>query len=169
MITKGAMTLGRTPARRPARGALALGLALSLASSGCSFMIMKPPPRHEDWPNPVLPDSSESRCTASLGPPVLDTVALGMLGTLGFIERNAITYHNLPNVDAMGNLRPGRTGVSHFAPSRTIVEPSPDYLARGVALSFGIAALVAAASAVYGYVENSRCTSYKALFHPPVD
>jgi len=163
------MKVGRTPARRPGSGALALGLALSVASSGCSFIIMRPPPRHEDWPDPVLPDSSETRCTATLGPPVIDTIAVGMLGTLAYVERDAITYDNVSNVDAMGNLRPGRTGLSHFAPTRTNVVANPDYLARGIALTLGIGALVAAASAVYGYIENSRCVRYKALFHPPVE
>jgi hypothetical protein len=170
MITKGAMTPGRTPARRPTRGALAVGLALSVASSGCSFAIMRPPPRHEDWPNPVLPDSSEAKCTASLGPPVVDSLAFGLTGTLAYVERNAITYVNQSNVDAMGNvLATGRRGLSHFDPPRIIAVPTPDYLARGIALSFGIGALIAAASAVYGFIENSRCTSYKALFHPPLE
>jgi hypothetical protein len=29
------------------------------------------------------------RCTASFGPPIVDTVAAGGLGTLGYIERNS--------------------------------------------------------------------------------
>ncbi|HVU50273.1 MAG TPA: hypothetical protein VHL80_06285 [Polyangia bacterium] len=163
------MTLGRAPARRPAPGALALGLALSLGSSGCSFGWVKPPPRHEDWPDPVLPDSSEGRCTVSLGPPVLDTLAFGILGTLGYIERDAITYEFRPNVDMMGNLRPTRFGRAHFTPPSEAATPEPDYLARGIAAGFAIGALAAAVSAVYGYVNYSRCKRYHALFHPPLE
>jgi len=163
------MTSGRAPARPPARGALALGLALSVATGGCSFMWMHPPPHREDWPNPVQADSSEARCTTSLGPPVLDTLSFSILGTLAFVERNAITYEPGPNVDSMGNLRPARAGASHFAPPNNTLNPVPDYLARGIAGAFAVGALTAAVSAVYGYVNNARCKRYHALFHPPLD
>jgi hypothetical protein len=144
------MLLGRPPAHRPARGALALGLAVSLASGGCSFIWMRPPPHREDWPEQVRPETSEARCTVSLGPPVLDTVTFGILGTLAYVERNAITYDPSPT-------RGGQP------------VPVPDHLARGIAAAFAVGALASAASAVYGYVNDSRCRRYKALFHPPLE
>lgn len=65
-------------------------LAAALASgAGCSFAKMHPAPPRATWPNPVTPNSSESRCTPSFGPPIVDTVAGLTFGTIGYFERNS--------------------------------------------------------------------------------
>jgi hypothetical protein len=161
------MTLGRAPARRPARGTLALVVALSAVSGGCSFRWVVPPPSPSTWPETVQPDTSEERCTATSGPAILDTVAVGILAPLAYVERNAYTTKGVTNADSTGApLREFNTGPNHFSLPRSVGVPTPSYLARGIAVGFGIGALVAAVSAVYGYVESSRCRRYKALFHP---
>jgi hypothetical protein len=50
---------------------------------------MHPAPPPSTWPNPVTPSSSEARCTPSLGPPIIDTVAAGTLGTIAYAERDS--------------------------------------------------------------------------------
>jgi hypothetical protein len=143
----------------------ALVAALGLGSGGCSFYWSKPPPPPSTWPNPVLPSTSESKCVSTIGPAVLDTVAAGTFLTIGFVERNAITYVNVPNVDATGApVDEGGTSLSHFAPFSTTTNAVPDHVSRGLALTFGIGALVLAASSVYGYFSAVRCQRYRALF-----
>jgi hypothetical protein len=69
--------------------ALVFVVGAALGSSGCSFLIVRPPPARADWPDPVTPHSSQLRCTSTVAPPVIDaTVALG-LGTLAYVERDS--------------------------------------------------------------------------------
>jgi hypothetical protein len=145
MVTKVAMISGPARARRALLRARAVSLVLALATGGCSFMRLRPPPPPSTWPNPVLPDSSEQRCTTTFGPPILDTVVALGFGTISYVERDSVVYSTVGGM--------------------VVKEPSD--FGRGVAVVFGIGALVAAASAVYGYVETSRCRRYQALFHGP--
>jgi hypothetical protein len=163
------MTLGRAPARRSAHAALALVLALSGASGGCSFYWTRPPPPPSTWPSPVLPDTSEAKCTKSLGPPVVDTIVFGILGPLAYIERDSITYEERANLDNSGQRKPAASGLRHFSPPAGELVAVPDHLARGIALTFGVAAVLAAASGVYGYLHGLRCRRYGELFHPPLE
>jgi hypothetical protein len=154
------------PQRPRAELAAALALGLALGSGGCSFYWAKPPPPRSTWPDPVLPSSSEERCTVSLGPPILDTVGGVAFGTLGFIERNAVRFGPNPDGHGFPAVEDAR-GIGHFQPPASpALVPVPDYLSRGLALTFGLGSLTALASAVYGYVEASRCRRYQALFHP---
>jgi hypothetical protein len=143
VVTKGLMTPATARARRALRQALAVSLALALASagSGCSFAKLRPPPPPSTWPEAVLPDTSELQCTSTSAIPVVDSAIFVGLGTIAFVERNAVTYD-----------------ASQM--------PKADVPSRALAGVLGIGALVAAASAVYGYVETSRCRRYKAIFHP---
>jgi hypothetical protein len=142
-----------------------VSLVLALATGGCSYMRLRPPPPPSTWPNPVLPDSSEQRCSTTLGPPVLDTVVALGFGTIAFIERDSVVYDDVPDPD---HPRQAAAGLGHFrlVPGTKVVKEPSDF-GRGVAAAFGISALLAAASAVYGYVETSRCRRYEALFHGP--
>src|SRR5258706_11770070 len=63
--------------------------SLALALGGCSFLLVKPAPSPEEWPNPVVASSSEDKCTASAIPAAADTFMAGTLGTLAYIERNS--------------------------------------------------------------------------------
>jgi hypothetical protein len=56
---------------------------------GCSFQVIKPAPPPSTWPDPVRADSSEQRCTDTIGLPIVDTIVGGSLGTLTYIERDA--------------------------------------------------------------------------------
>jgi hypothetical protein len=143
MVTKGAMMTGPARARRALRRARVVSLALALSMGGCSFMRVRPPPPPTTWPDPVLPESSELPCTPTLGPPILDSVVSVGFGTIAFVERNA----------------------SHYDPATGAYVA--DVPGRSIAAGFGLASIVAAASAIYGYVETSRCRRYKALFHGP--
>ena len=69
--------------------ALAVAVAVTLASSGCSFRLVRPAPPRSEWPDPVLPSSSEERCTESPLPVVADATMGTISGGLGFIERNS--------------------------------------------------------------------------------
>jgi hypothetical protein len=82
-------------------------------------------------------------CRTTVGPPTVDLIGAGIFGTIGFIERNAITY----KMDPYGG-----------------TVPVPDTFARGIALTLGAGAVAAAVSAVYGYVSASRCARYQNLF-----
>jgi hypothetical protein len=69
---------------RQARAAAALLLA-GLATGGCSFTLVRPPPARADWPYPVTEHSSQQKCTSSLAPPNADLgVALGLGGLAYF-------------------------------------------------------------------------------------
>jgi hypothetical protein len=82
--------------RGRSHGPRALALGLSLLASGCSFRLVRPAPATDDWPNPVLPTSSQVECTDSLAPPIGDTGVTAALGTLTYVERHsgspAVTY-----------------------------------------------------------------------------
>ncbi|HVX93616.1 MAG TPA: hypothetical protein VHK47_01800 [Polyangia bacterium] len=80
------MSPGRERSPRCLRAILAAALA---SSAGCSFAKMQPAPPPATWPDPVTPSSSETRCTASFGPPIVDSVAGVTLGTIGYFERNS--------------------------------------------------------------------------------
>ena len=106
--------------------AVALGLA-TLPTTGCSFRLMRPAPPPSTWPDPVVPSSSEEKCTETEGPPVADTVLVGGLGTLTYLERNAGS--------------------------------------QTVTLGLAVVAVPFLVSAIYGYVEASRCHRYHARFN----
>jgi hypothetical protein len=72
----------------PSRTAACL-LALALVSSGCSFRLLRPAPPRAEWPNPVLPSSSEEQCTDSALPVVADATFGAIFGSLAYIERNS--------------------------------------------------------------------------------
>jgi len=76
-------------ARRAPRRKVAGAVVFSVLVGGCSFRIVKPPPAPSTWPDPVSADSSEQRCTETIGLPIVDTVIGGSLGTLTYIERDA--------------------------------------------------------------------------------
>jgi hypothetical protein len=62
---------------------------LALTCGGCSFKILHPAPPRKVWPDPVLPSSSEERCTESVLPPIADATAGTIFGSVGYIERNS--------------------------------------------------------------------------------
>jgi hypothetical protein len=72
-----------------ASGLRALACLLVLTCTGCSFRILRPAPPRSDWPEPVLPSSSEERCTNSLLPVVADATAGTIMASVGYIERNS--------------------------------------------------------------------------------
>jgi hypothetical protein len=82
------MTGERPTARRAQRALVACGVLLALGPA-CSFRYTYPAPSRATWPNPVLPDSSEERCTSSYGPPVVDTLIGGGLAGLTYVERSS--------------------------------------------------------------------------------
>ena len=63
--------------------------ALALVCAGCSFRLVRPAPPRDEWPDPVLPSSSESRCTDSALPVAADFVVATILGTVSYLERNS--------------------------------------------------------------------------------
>ena len=132
---------GARPPRCPQAG-LAVALILALGAGGCSFHWVKPAPPRDEWPNPESSGWSEERCTTSVGPPVADTVVGVALGTLAFIERNSVSY------------------------SVQDMRYEPDVPSRAIAGVLGIGGLVALASAVYGYVQTTRCDHYQSHLHP---
>jgi hypothetical protein len=67
----------------------ALAALLALTSGGCSFRILHPAPPRVAWPDPVLPSSSEERCTATVLPVVADAVAGTIFGTVGYMEKDS--------------------------------------------------------------------------------
>jgi hypothetical protein len=114
--------------RRGPGPTVALVLTLGLAATGCSFRFIKPAPARDTWPSPVLPESSEERCTDVVGLPVADTIIGTGLGTLTYIERHS------------------------GSPTITV--------------GLGLATIPYVASAIYGYIQTSRCDRYKSLFRP---
>jgi hypothetical protein len=68
-----------------------LALSLLLATSGCSFRLVRPAPPREEWPARGSGNASEVPCTASYAPPAVDLVLASASGTVGFIERNSGT------------------------------------------------------------------------------
>jgi hypothetical protein len=158
VITKGAMKGPHARERRRPRAALAAALAVLVGTSGCSFYWVRRAPPPAQWPDPVLPSSSEERCTDSVFPAVADTTIGAAAGTLAFIERNAVADVRQPLVESPA-------GAGHFAPMPGPRIGDPSYFGRGVAAVFGVWSLVAIASAVYGYVNVSRCNHYKSRFH----
>jgi hypothetical protein len=50
---------------------------------------MRPAPPASEWPNLVLPSSSQLECTDSLAPPIGDTGVTAALGTIAYLERNS--------------------------------------------------------------------------------
>jgi hypothetical protein len=170
------MTPGRAHVRRASRRssgrfALALGLALSTAAGGCSFQWMKLAPPHGDWPDPVLPSSSQQRCTDSIGLPIADTVVGAAMGSIGFIERNALTGGFVLKPPAGQVVAAGQTVLVHervvsvgFAPDQSDLVPKPDEVSRGIAIGLGIGAIAFLASAVYGYVQTGLCRHYTSIF-----
>lgn len=87
---------------------------------------MYPAPPRREWPDPVVPSSSESRCTDVLALPIADTIVGTSLGTLSYLERHS---------------------------------GSPE-----ITIGLGVGAIPPLVSAVYGYVQTSRCRRYRALF-----
>jgi hypothetical protein len=83
------MARDRPQVREGRRLPRAAFLLLAILSSSCSFVIVRPAPPREDWPEPVRPDSSEDKCTDSIAPPVADLVFSSILGSLTYIERNS--------------------------------------------------------------------------------
>jgi hypothetical protein len=138
----------RARERTRPRARLAALLALSLApgSGACSFYKVRPPPPPSEWPEPVLPSSSEEKCTATIGPPIADTVIGVTFGTIAYIERNATKFEY------------------DYKTTPPVLVPTADNFSRGIALTFGIAAVPYLASAIWGYVETSRCRRYQSLF-----
>ena len=67
----------------------AIAVAVALASSGCSFRLVRPAPPRSEWPDPALAGSSEERCTDSPLPPIADATFAAIFGSLGYIERNS--------------------------------------------------------------------------------
>jgi hypothetical protein len=66
-----------------------LAAVLAWSASGCSFRLARPAPPRKEWPDPVLPSSSEERCTESFLPVAADAI-FGTLGaTLAYVERNS--------------------------------------------------------------------------------
>ena len=138
MVTRGAMTPDRAynrqrqrqrqrQRRRRGPGLVpSLTVALALALGGCSFQFIHPAPPHVEWPDPVVAESSQVRCTELVGLPIMDTVISGSLGTIAYIERNA---------------------GSHT-----------------ITVGLSLATLPFLASAIYGYVQTSRCHRYKSIF-----
>jgi hypothetical protein len=117
--------LRRRQRRRRGTGRV-LAVALAGALEGCSFQFIHPAPPHVEWPDPVVAESSQVRCTDLVGLPIMDTVVSGSLGALAYIEREA---------------------GSHT-----------------ITVGLGLAALPYLASAIYGYVQTSRCRRYKSIF-----
>jgi hypothetical protein len=72
--------------RRPRPAA---ALALALVVSGCSFRLVQPAPPRSEWPDPVLPSSSQVRCTESYLPPAADLTFAAITGTLAYVERDS--------------------------------------------------------------------------------
>jgi hypothetical protein len=134
VVTRGPMTSDRACDRQRRRRsrrrgpglAPSLTVALTLALGGCSFQFIHPAPPHVEWPDPVVAESSQVRCTELVGLPIMDTVISGSLGTIAYIERNA--------------------------GSRTIT------------VGLSLATLPFLVSAIYGYVQTSRCHRYKSIF-----
>lgn len=69
---------------------LAFGF-LALATAGCSFRVVMPPPPPSEWPRAQVRGTPEERCTSSITPPVIDTAAGTLLAGLAVLERNART------------------------------------------------------------------------------
>jgi hypothetical protein len=69
--------------------AVATTVGLTPFASGCSFKLVRPAPAPADWPNPVVPSSSQQGCTASLAPPAADTAIFGGLAGVAVLERHA--------------------------------------------------------------------------------
>ena len=170
------MTPGRAHARRASRRpsgrfALTLGLVLATGTGGCSFQWMRPAPPRSDWPDPVVPDSSQQRCTDAVGLPIADTIIGGAMGAIAFIERNAVTGDLVLKSPSGQILAGARTTLVRerlvtvgVVPSQYDLVAKPDEVSRGIAIGLGIGALVFFASAVYGYVQTGRCRHYKSIF-----
>jgi hypothetical protein len=62
---------------------------LALACTGCSLRLLRPAPPRSEWPDPVLPSSSEEPCTESAVPVAADAVFGTIFGGLGYVERNS--------------------------------------------------------------------------------
>lgn len=63
--------------------------ALALIVSGCSFRLVRPPPPRDQWPNPVLPSSSQDPCTDTYMPAIADFTFGALFGSLAYVERNS--------------------------------------------------------------------------------
>jgi hypothetical protein len=75
--------------RSPRDRSRVAALCLAALASGCSFRIMRPAPPASEWPNPVLPSSSQLECTDSFAPPIGDTGVTAALGTIATLERHS--------------------------------------------------------------------------------
>jgi hypothetical protein len=82
------MTRDRPTARRAPRALVACAALLALEPA-CSFRYNYPAPARATWPNPVVPESSQERCTSSYGPAVVDTVLGGGLAGIAYVERGS--------------------------------------------------------------------------------
>jgi hypothetical protein len=67
---------------------LLLLLPLPLAAGACSFRLATPPPPPSEWPRAGHTDVQRERCTSSLVPPIVDTVATGAVATAAILERD---------------------------------------------------------------------------------
>jgi hypothetical protein len=107
-------------------------LTLAFASSGCSLIFVKPPPRA-----PLRPvDGSPTACTSSKLAPVLDTLGAGLEGV--------------------------RIAYAATAPDSVYADPKqPLSRAADIGLGVGFAALFVG-SAIYGYGNTARCARLKA-------
>jgi hypothetical protein len=66
-----------------------LAAALACAASGCSLRILRPAPPRSEWPEPVLPSSTEEKCTTTLAPVVGDAAFGTIFSGLSYVERNS--------------------------------------------------------------------------------
>jgi hypothetical protein len=127
--------LSNTRARNANRAGALLAL-VATATSGCSFLFSEgPPARHREL--------ASFQCGASSAPPVIDTVAAGL-----FVYGAGITAHDEDHTVAAA-------------------DPSDrDRIRRETNVVIGIftaAAVLDAASAIYGYRASSACRSAEDL------
>jgi hypothetical protein len=173
-MTPGRAHEGRATRRSAGRLAVALALALATGAGGCSFQWMRTAPRRADWPDPVVPSSSQQRCSDVIGLPIADTVVSVTMGTIGFLERNSVTGTLMLKppaeritIAAQNTLSNERLTGKGLAPSQYDVVATPDHVSRSIAVGLDITALLFLASAVYGYVQTGRCRHYKSIFQSP--
>ena len=78
--------------RHAARGTLraVVTAAVISALAGCSYKLAVPPPPPAEWPPHPLPHGTwQEFCRPSVTPPLLDTIAVVLLGSLAYIERDS--------------------------------------------------------------------------------
>jgi hypothetical protein len=119
-----------------ARALLLVSLAAVGAGAGCSFAFVKPPPPHIEVPRPIK--RGHEPCTRLNIVPALDIGVASIAGGLVVIS-------------AIGTPSPDTTPEERAQLERT---------ANITALVFLPIAALAAASAIYGFYETSKCQEY---------